>query len=80
MDLRVNHNELDNFYDLSKNESDFLREEINVWLEKLEELKNVWQGEEADEFYENVKDYFERMHILPEFYYSVNDFVIGENV
>lgn len=79
MDLRVNHDELDNFYDLSRNESEFLREEIDVWLEKIEELKTIWQGEDADEFYENVRNYFERMHILPEFYDSVNDFVIGAN-
>lgn len=79
MNLRVNHEELDNFYDLSRNESEFLREEIDLWLKKLEELKNVWQGEDADIFYENVTNYFERMHLIPEFYDTVNDFVIEAN-
>ena len=79
MDLRVNHEELNNFYDFSRNESDFLREEIELWLEKIEELKDVWQGDDANDFYENVTSYFKRMNILPEFYDSVNEFVIGAN-
>ena len=79
MDLRVNHEELNNFYDLSKNESEFLREEIDYWLLKLDELKDIWKGEDADEFYNNASSYLKRMYVVPEFFDSVNEFVIGAN-
>ena len=79
MDLRVNHEELNNFYDLSNNESEYLREKIDFWLEKIEELKEIWQGKDADEFYENVRSYFERLKVIPDFYDTVNNFVIKAN-
>ena len=79
MDLRVNHEEINNFYDLSKNESDLVQENINYWLDKIEELRQIWQGKDSDEFYENVTSYLNRMKIVPEFYNSVNEFVIDAN-
>ena len=79
MDLRVNHEELNNFYDLSNNESEYLREKIEFWLEKIEELKEIWQGKDADEFYENTRNYFERLKVIPEFYDTVNNFVLKAN-
>lgn len=79
MNLRVNHEELNNFYDLSNNESGYLKEKIDFWLEKLEELREIWQGDDSDEFYENAKSYFERLKVIPDFYDIVNDFVIKAN-
>lgn len=79
MNLRVNHEGLNEFYDLSNNESEYLKEKIEFWLEKIEELREIWQGIDADEFYENAKHYFEKMKIIPEFYDSVNDFTIKAN-
>ena len=79
MDLRVNHEELKNFYDNSNNESDYLKEKIDFWLKKIEELKVIWQGNAAEEFFQNAESYFERMKLIPEFYDSVNNFVIKAN-
>ncbi len=79
MNLRVNREALNNFYDLSNNESEFLREKIDLWLEKIEELKEIWQGKDASEFYDNTKNYFERLKVIPEFYDTVNNFVIKAN-
>lgn len=79
MDLRVNHEEINNFYDLSQNESDLIQENINYWLDKIEELRQIWQGKDADEFYENVTSYLNRLKVVPEFYNSVNDFVLDAN-
>ena len=79
MDLRVNHEELKNFYDNSNNESDYLKEKIGFWLSKIEELKAIWKGKDAEEFFQNAENYFERMKIIPEFYDAVNDFVIKAN-
>ncbi len=79
MDLRVNHEEINNFFDLSQNESELIKEDINVWLQKIEELKEIWQGTDADEFYENVINYFKRLNIVPEFYDSINNFVLEAN-
>ena len=79
MDLRVNHEEIDNFYDLSTNESEFVREKIGFWLKEIDDLKKIWKGKEANEFYDNVTSYLKRMYVIPEFYDSVNDFVLEAN-
>lgn len=79
MDLRVNHEEINNFYDLSQNESDLIKENINIWIQKIEELKEIWQGTDAEEFYENATNYFKRLNIVPEFYDSLNNFVLEAN-
>ncbi len=79
MNLRVNHEEINNFYDLSKNESEFIREKIDFWIKKIDELKEIWQGEDADTFYDNATSYLKNMYILPEFYDSIDDFIINAN-
>ncbi|MBR4260506.1 MAG: hypothetical protein IKQ33_00930 [Clostridia bacterium] len=79
MDLRVNHEEMETFYDQSTNESEFIREKIDFWLKKTEELRKIWKGKEADEYYENVTAYLKRLYVIPEFYNSVNDFILEAN-
>lgn len=79
MDLKVNHEELNNFYDLSQNEREFIKEKLSEFLEKIEELHVIWQGTDSDEFYDNVTNYIKRLEIIPNFYDTMNNFVLDAN-
>jgi len=79
MDLIVDHDGINHFYDLSQNESELLRENISSFLKKINDLKEIYQGQDADIFYENVESYFRRLEIIPEFYETVNNFVLEAN-
>ena len=54
---------------------DNLENEINYWIAKLEELKDVWQGEDADIFYNSCLSYVKRMTSLTDFYDTIGEFI-----
>lgn len=79
MDLIVNHSELNDFCDMSNVQSELMAEQIKVWQDKLDELKDVWQGEDADTFFDNATSYVNRLTIIPECYDSLTEFVGSAN-
>lgn len=79
MDLIIDHDGLNHFYDLSQNESELLRENMQLFLSKINDLKEVYKGKDAEIFYENVESYFKKLEVIPEFYEAVNNFVIEAN-
>lgn len=79
MEIKINHSEVNRFCDASQNQSEFMREKILFWKEKLTELQGIWQGEDADAFFENAFSYIERLNIIPECYDSLSNFVGSAN-
>lgn len=79
MDLKVNHNDINAFYDASNLQSESLQENIKFWLEKLDELEDIWQGEDADAFFDNCTSYLKRLTIIPKCYDSLDSFVLKAN-
>jgi len=75
MELKVNHNEVNTFCDMSEAQSEILSEQIEIWNIKLDELKEVWQGDDADKFFENAGDYVRRLNVIPECYNTLHEFV-----
>ena len=79
MDLIVNHSELNDFCDMSNIQSELMNEQIGIWQDKLSELKEVWQGDDADAFFDNATSYVNRLTIIPECYNSLTEFVSSAN-
>ena len=59
--LKVKYDELKEVADTINNDSSLLSEEIKKLLDQIEKLKSIWQGIDADAFYENSYDYFQKM-------------------
>ena len=79
MDLRVNHNDINDFCDMTDMQSEMMREIIKFWLDKFDELKEIWQGEDADKFFENASSYIKRLTVIPKCYDSLSGFVGSAN-
>ena len=52
-----------------------LEYEINYWISKIEELQGIWQGEDADIFYNSCLSYVKRMSSITDFYDTMREFV-----
>ena len=68
----------ENLKDVTKNitqDRDKLEYEIKYWITKIEELKDVWQGEDADLFYNSCLSYVKRMTNLVDFYDTIGGFI-----
>ena len=59
--LKVKYDELKEVANTTNNDSSLLSEEIKKLLEQIEKLKSIWQGVDADAFYGNAYDYFQKM-------------------
>lgn len=59
--LKVKYDELKEVADTINNDSSLLSEEIKKLLDQIEKLKSIWQGIDADAFYGNSYDYFQKM-------------------
>ena len=79
MDLRVNHNEINEFCDMTNMESEMMKDVINLWLEKFDELREIWQGDDADKFFDNATSYVKRLNVIPQCYDSLSGFVGSAN-
>ena len=62
--VRVKHNELNSFAKTTDNNANDLANEIEFMLSKINELSGIWQGYDADKFYENAKNYLNKMKLI----------------
>ncbi len=66
MDIEVDTNELKIIeLDINKSANSFV-EEIDLWKEQIERLKNIWQGEEANIFYSKIEEYILKLNMVSE--------------
>lgn len=79
MNLKVTHNDLNELCNLSGVNSDLLIEEINIWLKNIDELEQVWTGDDAQEFFDNVRYYLKKLELITNTYNSLGDFIKNAN-
>jgi len=80
MKIRVDHVQFDNVKKDLYNESIELLKEIENQQAYLEELKSIWQGEEADIYYIKIGDYFNKLKTIPLTYQSMSTFLERANI
>ena len=78
MELKVNHKELNVVAKETGNNAVLLDEEIDKLVGSVNELKEIWQGKDSDEFCDRVDSYLRDLRIVPEIYRTLDDFM--ENV
>lgn len=73
--LKVDHDELEKVCDNIRKDGDYLFKEIETMSNELENLKNVWQGEDADSFYANFSSYLNKLGNIPKYLGVVDNFI-----
>ena len=79
MVVKVRHKELMEVKSNMINNSEELDIEINNILQYLNELKGVWQGEDADIFYEEAYNYINRMKTITNCFDVLGNFINDVN-
>ena len=80
MKIRVNHGELEKVKEKMNEDTNELQKEIDDILKKIEELKNVWQGEEANIFYIKYINYLNYLKTVPQTYTKLTAFMGKANI
>ena len=75
MKVRVEYDELEYITKSTDNDKSELELEINKLLESLEKMKDMWQGEDADIYYDKAFNYIKRMKVLCGFMNSTSDLI-----
>lgn len=65
MELKVKHEELHNVMGTMRKDGDAYSVEIDNMLKQIEELRIIWQGQDAEQFCNNVSQYIEKMKKIP---------------
>ncbi len=73
--IKVDHEELDVVRNSMKTDGELLSEEITNLMSELEKLRGIWQGVDADTFYNNVLNYLTKMKSIPAYLDVVNKFI-----
>ncbi len=79
MKMRVNHSGLNSVVKTSLEDCQALFNVIKAMEGEVNNLKNVWQGEEADIFYIKIDNYLEKMKSVPETYNTLAKFMTKAN-
>ena len=75
MTIKADYQEINNTVLLMDENYNTLNSEIDNILKNLDGLKNLWQGEDADIYYNNAIDYMNNMKSIPEIYKSLSDVI-----
>ena len=68
MDIRVKYKELDEVMKSINDNSTSMDEQIDLLKENINNLKNNWQGYDADTFYNSITPFIEELKSIPSFY------------
>ena len=80
MKLKVSHNDLEmTSFEVLGCASEF-DEILKIWNNNLMQLSNIWQGEDANEFYLNIGMYLEQLKEVPKFYVTMSEFLKDANL
>ena len=80
MRIRINHGEMTNVCGQLNKEAISLMDEIEKIEKNIQELKGVWQGEEANIFYIKIGNYLTKMKSIPKTYESMSTFLERSNI
>lgn len=75
MELKVNHRELNNVSKESENNAELLDEELDKLVNSVNELREIWQGKDSDEYCDRVYSYLKDLRIVPEIYRTIGNFI-----
>ncbi len=75
MELKVNHKELNIVAKETGNNANLLDEEIDKLVDGVNELKEIWQGQDSDEFCDRVYSYLKDLRVVPEIYRTLDEFM-----
>lgn len=75
MKVRVEYDELEYITKNTKEDKSELEIEINRLLENLERIKTMWQGTDADIFYDKAFEYIKRMKVLCSFMNATGELI-----
>ena len=53
---------------------------LKVWNDNMARLSNVWQGEDANEFYLNIGMYLKELKEISNFYITMSEFLKNASV
>ena len=75
MELKVNHIELNNVSKESENNAELLDEELDKLVNSVNELREIWQGKDSDEYCDRVYSYLKDLRVVPEIYRTIGNFI-----
>lgn len=75
MIVKVDKTELKNVSNDLMKSSDDIKNEINLWKKKIEELKTIWKGKDADIFYSRIDAYLIKLDMLTESSSAISKFI-----
>lgn len=64
MNLNIDYDALENCGDVSKINAEKLLEQIKIWEENIDYLKKIWQGEDAEIFFDKADNYLKNAETL----------------
>ncbi|MBR1385226.1 MAG: WXG100 family type VII secretion target [Bacilli bacterium] len=79
MRMRVNHEMLNDVIKVSLADYQALFKEIEDMEKEINNLKNIWQGEEAAIFYTRIDNYLGNLKSIPETYNTFAKFMTRAN-
>ena len=80
MKVKVDYKELDIVKDNMVDNSQELKNSIENINSNILELKNIWQGEEANKFIMKFDNYIAKLRTVPETYDNLSHFLAKANI
>jgi uncharacterized protein YukE len=80
MRIKVDHGQLNTVKLKMDENSNELLNEIDILSNKVRELQNVWQGEEANIFYMKFNNYITKLKSIPATYSTMSSFIERANI
>ena len=65
MDLKLDEEGLNEVESVMEKDSQDLDKAIETITQALEELRGIWEGQDADKFFNNTREFFEKMKGVP---------------
>jgi WXG100 family type VII secretion target len=65
MDIKVKHEELGQVKKVMEKDAEDFNSDIELLAEQVKILHEIWQGQDADIFYVNASEFFDKMKGLP---------------
>lgn len=79
MKLKVKNEELNQVKEKLDDKTVDLQKQLQNLLVQVNELKKVWQGEDAEEFYNKAEIYIKYLEVVPKIYAFLSTVIDGAN-
>lgn len=64
--LKVDSDQLKRTINTIEDDTDYINEQIDYLISQMEDLKNVWQGDDATSYIDNAEDYLSYIKSVPQ--------------